>query len=149
MTRMAAGIWIDASPDRVLQVVGAPPGPLLPEGGPHLVLDGPPGQAGTRYRWEFQRLGLNFRVDSKLTECRPGQRLAFRGTAGWEMEAQVDCEPEAGGTRLLFRMRFRFGAPARWLIPGALTRLGVWHALRRVKAMTEAGGPVGAVSLER
>lgn len=139
MTRLTAGIWIDAPPASAFRVVEEPPGLLLPADGPRLLLLGPDRGPGARYRWEFQRLGINFHADCQVTEYRPGERLAFRGTSGWSMEAQVDLTPEAGGTRLLFQMRYRFDAPARWLLPGGLIRLGVWHALREVKAMTEQG----------
>lgn len=137
MPRLSATTLVMAEPEVVFRVLEAPPGPLLPKGGPHLArLDAVPGE-GTRYRWEFKRFGLGFRLDSIVTDYRPGQRLIFKGVGGWTMDAQVDLRPDAGGTRLDFRIRYQFGAPLRWLVPGALIRLGIWHALRQVKAMCE------------
>ncbi|MFZ5827337.1 MAG: SRPBCC family protein [Bacillota bacterium] len=146
MPRLTASLWIDAAPERVFAICQAPSIPLLPPGGPRLVVLDEPGVVGSRYRWEFRRLGLNGRLDSVVTESQPGTKLAFRGTAGWEMEADLALMRENGGTRLLFRMQYRFPFPFRWLLPGGLLRLGVWHALNQVKTLAEEPMPVRAFS---
>lgn len=138
MPRVTASILVEAPSEVVFQTVEMPPRPLLPTGGPRLVrpdgLTGP----GAVYRWEFKRWGLGFRTDSVVTDYLPGVAIAFQGTRGWDMHAEARLQPESGGTRLLFHMRYRFGVPVRWLIPGALIRLGIWHAMRQVKDMAEA-----------
>lgn len=140
MARIAASIWVEATPAVVFGIIADPAGPLLPQGGPRLVIMEEPGAIGSRYRWEFHRLGIHFRLDSEVTESHFAERLAFRGLPGWEMEAEADLLPADGGTRLIYRMRYRFPAPLRWLIPGPLIRLGVWHGLHKVKAMAEESG---------
>lgn len=137
MVRVAASIWVEASPEVVFTMIAEPTGPLLPQGGPRLAILDMPGAVGSRYQWGFHRLGLQFRLESEVTESRFGERLAFRGLAGWRMEAEVDILPESGGTRLIYHMRYRFPAPLRWLIPGPLIRLGIWHGLHKVKALAE------------
>ncbi|MFZ5814916.1 MAG: SRPBCC family protein [Bacillota bacterium] len=146
MPRLAASLWIDAEPERVFCICQAPPVALLPLGGPRLIVLDRPGAVGSRYRWEFWRAGLHGRLDSVVTESEAGRRLAFRGESGWEMEADLTLVPEKGGTRLLFRMQYRFRFPFRWLLPGALIRLGVWHALQQVKAVAERPEPSGALT---
>lgn len=146
MPRVTTSLWIDADPIRVYDVCQAPPDPLLPPGGPRLIVLDQPGEVGSRYRWEFRRLALHSRVDSRVTVAVPGSRLALQGTAGWEMEADLTLEPERGGTRLLFRMQYRFPFPLKWLLPGGLIRLGIWHALRRVKAVAEESLPEEALT---
>lgn len=137
MARIAGSIWVEASPEVVFRTIAEPVAPLLPKGGPRLAILDTPGAVGSRYRWEFHRLGFHFRLDSEVTESRFGERLAFRSLIGWEMEAETDLQAERGGTRLTYRMRYRFPAPLRWLIPGPLIRLGVWHGLHKIKAMAE------------
>lgn len=137
MPRLTASLWIDAEPGRVFETCQAPPEPLLPRGGPRLVILDQPGMVGSRYRWEFRRMGLHGRFDSAVTESIPGNRLAFQGKAGWDMETDLTITPENGGARLLVRMQYRFPFPYRWILPGGLIRLGVWHALQQVKAAAE------------
>lgn len=136
MARMTAGIWVNAPPEVVFRIIQAPPRPLLPFGAPRLTVLNP-GAINALYRWEFRRLGFIFRLDSRVTESVPARRLAFRGTVGWEMEAQANIIPEGEGARISFQMGYRFPTPLRWLIPGALIRLGVWHGMNQVKAMSE------------
>lgn len=139
MPRLNASIRVEAPVDLVFRIVEAPPGPLLPSGGPRLVRRGTELGIGAAYRWEFQRLGFHFRTDSVVTAYEPPHRIVFQGTAGWETEAEVLCEAEEdGATRMTFRMKYRFPPPLRWIIPGPLIRLGIWHAIRQVKAMAEA-----------
>jgi hypothetical protein len=146
MPRLTASLWIGAEPERVFAVCQEPPVSLLPRGGPRLRVLDEPGAVGSRYRWEFRRLGLGGRLDSVVTESVPGRRLAFRALAGWEMEAAVTLRPENGGTRLLFSMRYRLPFPFRWLVPGGLVRLGLWHALHQVKHCSEQQLPEGSLS---
>lgn len=136
--RVTASILVEAPPEVVFRTVETPPLPLLPTGGPRLVRpDGATGP-GAVYRWEFKRLGLGFRADSVITDYLPGEVIAFVGTRGWDMRAEARLQPESGGTRLLFQMHYQFGLPVRWFVPGALIRLGIWHAMRQVKDMAEA-----------
>jgi|GEM_PF-1169547 len=146
MPRLAASLWIAAPPEMVFRVVEAPDRPLLPSGGPRLLVLDPPGQAGARYRWEFRRLGLAFRLESAVTEYEPGRRICFRSTAGWDAEALVDLVPEGEGCRLSLHMRYQFPVPLRLLIPGVLIRLGVWHGMNQVKAMAERSAPAAKAS---
>ncbi len=137
MPRLNASLWIDAAPDQVYKTCQAPPAPLLPSGGPRLVIPDPPGLPGSRYLWEFRRLGLSGRLECILTDAEPGRLLRFRGHDGWHMEADLTLQPEKGGTRLHFCMQYRFPVPLRWVVPGGLIRLGVWHGLHQVKVLTE------------
>lgn len=146
MPRLTASLWIEADPARVFETCQAPPVPLLPRGGPRLVVLDQPGAVGSCYRWEYRRFGLQRRFDSLVTESVPGRRITFRSNAGWESEAELTLMPEQGGTRLLFRMQYRFPIPFRWLLPGGLIRLGVWHALHQVKAVAESPLPAEALS---
>lgn len=146
MPRLAASLWINTDPLRVFETCQAPAGPLLPKGGPRLVVLGQPGAVGSRYRWEFRRWGLFGRLDSAVTEAEPGRRLLFRGQSGWQMEAELSLTPEDGGTRLVFRMQYRFPFPFRWLVPGGLIRLGAWHALHKIRAEAEEPLPAGRLS---
>lgn len=138
MPRLTASITAAAPPEAVFGVIESPDGPLLPEGGPRLIKLGTVTGVGAQYRWQFRLLGLTFSADSVVTEYRPGQRIAYRGTTGWTMECVVDLVPAEGGTRLEFRMRYRFPAPVRWLVPGTLIRRGIFLALNRVKEIAEA-----------
>jgi len=135
--RVTASIVVEAPPEVVFRTVELPPRPLLPPGGPRLVLPSGTTGSGAVYRWEFKRLGLGFRIDSVVTDYLPGQAIAFRGTRGWEMQAEARLEPDPGGTRLLLQMRYQFPRPLRWLVPGALIRLGIWHAMRQIKTLAE------------
>lgn len=146
MPRLTASLRIEADPMRVFEVCKAPAVPLLPTGGPRLVVLDEPGAVGSRYRWEFRRWGVLGRLESAVTRSEPGRQLSFRGQAGWEMEADLLLTPQEGGTRLLFRMQYRLPFPFRWLVPGGLIRLGVWHALHKVKAEAERPLPAGALT---
>lgn len=137
MPRLAASIWVNGTPDQVFRVMEEPSRPLLPPGAPRLVLVGAEREVGAKYRWEIRRMGMSFRIDSVVTEYAPGRRIALKGVAGWAAEAEAELKPEAGGTRVVFQLRYQFPAPLRWLVPGNLIRLGVYHALSQVKAMTE------------
>jgi len=141
MPRLNASLWINAAPEKVFRACQAPSAPLLPTGGPRLVIPDQPGKVGARYRWEFKRLGMSGQVDGVLTEVEPGRLLRFRSHSGWRMEADLLTEPENGGTRLTFHMKYRFGVPWRWIVPGDLIRLGVWYGLHQVKALTEKAPP--------
>ncbi|HEY3363745.1 MAG TPA: SRPBCC family protein [Symbiobacteriaceae bacterium] len=145
MPRLAASVWVNGAPEVVFRVLEVPTRPFLPPGAPRLVLVGPERELGARYRWEIRRLGMSFRIDSIVTEYEPGRRIAFKGVAGWTAEADADLKPEAGGTRLVFQMRYSFPAPLRWLIPGTLIRLGIYHTLEEIKAMSEEAGSNHAV----
>lgn len=146
MPRLTATTWIDADPMRVFDICQAPPVPLLPRGGARLVVLDEPGVLGSRYRWEARRFGLHGRFDSVVTESIRGERLAFRSQPGWELEADLTFTPEKDGTRLIFRVQYRFPVPFRWLLPGGLIRLGVWHALRQIKESAE-GVPLAVEAL--
>lgn len=146
MAHLAASIWVSTPPEVVFHVMEAPQEQLLPSGAPRLAVLDSPGRAGARYRWEFRRWGLGFRLDSAVSEYHPPQRMALKSIAGWQMDACADLVPEAGGTRLNFRMNYRFPAPLRWLVPGPLIRVAVWHALRQIKSLSENALPVRALS---
>jgi hypothetical protein len=138
MPRLAVSIWLDARPERVYQLVLFPVEPLLPQGWPQFRRLCGDGEPGSQYRWQFRRFGLRFRVDAEVVEASFPLRIRFTGRAGWQMDATVELQPELGGTRLRFQMRYRFPWPLRWLIPGPLVRLGVWHAVDRFRALAEA-----------
>jgi hypothetical protein len=137
VTRLSASIWVAAPPEVTFRMVEAPTAPLLPVGGPLLVRLEPYEGMGAVYRWEYQRMRLRFRADSVVTEHRSPERLTFRGTGGWQMDATVSLRPELGGTRVDFQMRYRFPFPLNLLIPGPLIRMGVWYGMRQVKALSE------------
>lgn len=137
MTRLHVRMWVEAPPERVFQMIESPPLPLLPPGGPRFMrLSGEVGQ-GARYRWEIRWLGVPFRADSTVVEYLLGERIIFEGTSGWAMRTEVTLNPEGRGTRLRFYMAYQFAAPMRWFISGRMVRLGIWHALRQVRAMIE------------
>lgn len=146
MPRLTASLWIAAEPERVFDTCQAPPVPLLPRGAPRLVILGEPGVVGSRYRWEFRRFGLQGRLDCVVIDSDPGARMAFRGQGNWVTEGGITLIPEKGGTRLLVQMEYRFPHPYRWLVPGGLIRLGVWHALHQIKAESERPMPAEALS---
>lgn len=137
MPRLTASMWIDASPEQVFAICEAPPGPLLPPEGPKLILPDKPGLVGSNYCWELRRWGYQHRFGGVVTECDPGRRLAMRSDEGWKMEAELCTSPEKSGTRLFFRVNYRFPAPIRWVIPTELIRRGVWHGLHQVKVASE------------
>lgn len=138
MPRLTASITMAAPPELVFTVIESPDGPLLPEGGPRLIKLGPTTGVGAEYRWQFRLLGLSFSADSTVTEYVAGRRLVYRGTTGWNMDCEVDLCPVQVGTRLEFRIRYRFPAPVRWLVPGTLIRRGIFLALNRVKEIAES-----------
>ncbi len=138
MPRLTASITVAAPPEVLFQVIESPSLPLLPLGGPRLTRLSPAGGVGARYRWQFRLLGLGFSADSIVTEYRPGRYIAYRGTSGWNMEAAAELTPVFGGTRLEFRIRYRFPVPVRWLVPGTLIRRGIYLALNRVKEIAES-----------
>lgn len=138
MPRLTASVTIAAPPEAVFSVLESPGSPVMPQGGPRLVRLSPAPGVGAAFRWEYRRLGMTFAADSVVTEYRPERLMAYRGTRGWEMEAGVELHPVPAGTRLEFRIRYRFPAPLRWILPGPLIRLGIWHGLRWIKEAAEA-----------
>lgn len=137
MTRLSASIWVAAPPEVTFRMVEAPTAPLLPLGGPLLIRLEPYEGMGARYRWEYQRMRLRFRADSVVTEYHVPERIAFRGTDGWQMDATVSLRPELDGTKVDFQMRYSFPFPLNWLIPGPLIRMGVWYGMQQIKALSE------------
>lgn len=111
--------------------------PLLPKGAPLFHRLSGRGEIGSIYRFQFRRLGLRFRADAAVTELTP-TRITYQGLSGWRMRAQVDLESVSTGTQLRFQMQYRFPWPLRWLVPGPLVRLGVWHAVVRFQQMVES-----------
>lgn len=146
MPRLAVSIRLRAGVEQVHRMVLDPPGPLLPEGGPLFRRLSGRGEPGSVYRFQFRRLGLRFRADAAVTDLTPS-RIAFQGQSGWRMDALVELEPVGPETQLRFQMRYRFQWPLRWLVPGPLVRLGVWHAITRFQQMVEAA-PSGAHPVE-
>ncbi len=99
---------------------------------------GKPVRIGTVYRWAFNLpLGLTFRFDEVVTEWVENERIAYRATSGWVMEAGPVLTPERGGTRFHFTLRYRF--PGLWkLTPHWLMELGCRQGLKNLKKMIEA-----------
>lgn len=110
--------------------------PLLPQGAPLFHRLTGRGEVGSIYRFQFRRLGLRFRADAAVIELNR-TRIVYQGLSGWRMRAQVDLEPTPTGTLLRFQMQYRFPWPLRWLVPGPLVRLGIWHAVVRFQRMVE------------
>jgi len=96
---------------------------------------------GSRYCWEFRRAGLPGRFETVLTESVPPRRLVWQSRERWSFDAEVDLTPEQGGTRLRFRLQYRFPLPYRWLIPSSLVRIAIWRGIREVKRAAEEDMP--------
>lgn len=141
MPKMIAAVWIRAEPERVFDLCRKPPLPLLPPDGPELFLPPEPGVVGSRYRWEFRRVGLHGRFEGILTESLPPRRLAWQSREGWSLDAEVELTPERDGTRLRFRLQYRFPVPYRWVIPSSLVRIAIWRGLHEVKRVAEREAP--------
>lgn len=139
MPRLAVSIRLGARLADVHRMVLDPAEPLLPQGAPLFQRVSGHGEVGSVYRFQFRRLGLRFRADAAVTEVGP-TRITYRGQSGWQMNAQIDLEPVPTGTQLRFQMQYRFPWPLRWLVPGPLVRLGVWHAVSRFQQMVEVKG---------
>lgn len=136
MPRLAVSIKLRAGLEQVHRMVLDPVEPLLPEGAPLFTRLSGWGEPGSVYRFQFRRLGLRFRADAAVTEVTP-TRIAYQGRNGWRMNAVVDLQPMGAETHLRFQMQYRFPWPLRWLVPGPLVRLGVWHAITRFQQMVE------------
>lgn len=91
-----------------------------------------PGGVGTTYRWTFALpLGPRFEFGEVVTEWVERERIAYRATSGWEMEASAVLVPIARGTRVDFTLRYR--APGLWsLVPVSLVRAACGRALARL-----------------
>lgn len=137
MPRLAISIKLGARVDEVRRMVLNPVEPLLPKGAPLFRRLRGQGEVGSVYRFQFRRVGLRFRADAAVIELTP-TRILYQGLSGWRMRAQVDLEPTPTGTQLRFQMQYRFPWPLRWLVPGPLVRLGVWHAVSRFQQMVES-----------
>jgi hypothetical protein len=113
---------------------------------------GPEGRATVRYRGRLR--GIRTPVDTQEIDLVRWSKLTIRGTPGvWtrrmsDFEGTFECEPVAGGTRVVHTETFWFKpAPLRWL---ADAYLGRWlrdqmvDEMVRLTALVEARprGPV-------
>lgn len=91
---------------------------------------------GTVYSWTFRLpFGLLFQFDEVVTEWVEPQRLAYRATSGWQMEAVAALRPEGDGTDQTFTLRYQLTRPWNWLIPRWLVWLGIWFSLANIRRM--------------
>jgi uncharacterized membrane protein len=84
---------------------------------PHLKsvsdIEGDPSAVGTRWRWTFSALGLDFEGTAQCLESVPGQRYAVRTEGGIESTWRYAAEPAGDGTDLLVTLDY--GVPSRAL----------------------------------
>lgn len=99
---------------------------------------GDPVNVGTVYRWTFRLpFGLMFRFDEVVTEWVEGERIAYRATSGWRMEARVTLTPEGSGTSLRVVLRYRL--PGLWgLTPRWFVELGCRRGLANLRSLIES-----------
>lgn len=125
---VTATVRLQATPDEVWSYMSDLPfTAALP--GYSLTIVGRPVGVGTVYRSAFALpLGLGFQFEEVVTEWVEPERIAYRTTAGWDMEFWAALVPEADATRLTVTLRYR--AAGVWaLVPPRLVRLGCEYAL--------------------
>jgi uncharacterized membrane protein len=99
-------------------------------------------QIGRRtYRWVANVRGLRLGWDSKITEFRRPERIAWRSIKGFENAGAYTLIKVAGGTRVELRIDYRFpGGPLGRLMEGLVapvTRAAAAAILERVRRRLE------------
>jgi uncharacterized membrane protein len=99
-------------------------------------------QIGRRtYRWVANVRGLRLAWDSKITEFRRPERIAWRSIKGFENAGAYTLRKVAGGTRVELQIDYRFpGGPLGRLMEGLVapvTRRAAAAILARVRGRLE------------
>ena len=126
MKEVAATAEIGAAPEAVFEYVADPAN--LPNWQTGIVsaerTTPDPVGVGSRAHVVRQLMGQRLAVDLEIVEFEPGRRLSLASTvSGIAVQATLDLQPSAAGTRLTFSMRIRaqsvFMAPMEGMVAAA------------------------------
>jgi carbon monoxide dehydrogenase subunit G len=88
---------------------------------PHLSevseIEGEPTAAGTRWKWTFSALGLDFEGQAHCTESLPGRRYVSVTEGGIQSTWTYDAEPAGEGTDLTVRLEYEVPTIAIPVLP--------------------------------
>jgi hypothetical protein len=76
-----------------------------------------PGQVGTRWKWTWSALGLEFEGTGTCLAYEAGKLYSFRTEGGISSTWTYKAEPEGAGTKLSIRVEFQVPERARSVIP--------------------------------
>lgn len=136
MTVVSVAVEVDASPERIWEVVSNPAN--LPHWDRHIVrVSGVPSEglsAGAKYTAEMRLMGVHGRVDAEVLEWDAPRRATIRLSGLIEATVTSTVEPLASGrSRLEHTVAYRFRGGALGDLAAASLRLvgGAQFALRR------------------
>lgn len=89
-------------------------------------IEGDPSAAGTRWKWTFSALGLDFEGTAHCTESDPGHSYAVETEGGIKSNWRYDALPAGNGTDLIVSLEYE-------VPPGALAVLPVASAVEAMR----------------
>ncbi len=95
-----------------------------------------------KYHWKVEFLGKRLEWDAVITEHKKPERFSWRSTRGIYNTGSYELVPKDRGTRVIFKMRYRFtGSVLETFLNPLLERVASQAAedvLKRIKEKLEA-----------